>query len=121
MLCSLKGGVWLACHDRGFPLCADFDMADPTRPLAPMIPLPDGGLTGDELVERIIENKLSIVYGFNWEVNGIQDNVYVPTLTLTMVTGRGESEPVRSSLSEPAAMALWDRISSSIRVRPAGR
>jgi hypothetical protein len=78
-----------------------------------------GGLKGDELVQRVIEDNLSIVYGFQWEVNGIQDTVYVPTLSLTMVTGRGDSEPVRSSLSEPAALALWDRISSSIRVRPA--
>jgi hypothetical protein len=80
-----------------------------------------GGLTGDELVERIIENNLSIVYGFNWEVNGTENNVYVPATTLTMVTGRGEAEPVRSSLSEPAALALWDRIASTIRVRPARR
>jgi hypothetical protein len=78
-------------------------------------------LTGDELVERIIENNLSIVYGFNWEVNGTENNVYVPATTLTMVTGRGEAEPVRSSLSEPAALALWDRIASTIRVRPARR
>jgi hypothetical protein len=78
-----------------------------------------GGLAGDELVQRVIENNLSIVYGFQWEVNGTEDKVYVPALSLTMATGRGESEPTRSSLSEPAALALWDRIASSIRVRPA--
>jgi hypothetical protein len=80
-----------------------------------------GGLKGDELVQRVIENNLAIVYGFQWEVNGTEDNVYVPAVTLTMVTGRGRGEPVASSLSQPAAMALWDRISSSIRVRPVGR
>jgi hypothetical protein len=80
-----------------------------------------GGLRGDELVQRVIENNLSIVYGFNWEMSGTEDSVYIPDLTLKMVTGRGDGEPVRSSLSEPAALALWDLISSSIRVRPAGR
>ncbi|BDT57599.1 hypothetical protein MasN3_10930 [Massilia varians] len=76
-----------------------------------------GGLTGDELVERVIEENFAIVYGFRWEVIGTEDNVYVPTVELTMKTGSGEHEPVRSSLSEPAAIALWDKISSSIRIR----
>ncbi|MGI4844148.1 MAG: T6SS immunity protein Tli4 family protein [Janthinobacterium lividum] len=77
-----------------------------------------GGLTGDELVERVIEENFAIVYGFRWEVIGTEDNVYVPTVELTMKTGSGEHEPVRSSLSEPAAIVLWDKISSSIRIRP---
>jgi len=80
-----------------------------------------GGLKGDELVQRVIENNLAIVYGCQWEVSGTEDNVYVPAVTLTMVTGRGEGEPIASSLSQPAAIALWDRISSSIRVRPVSR
>ncbi len=80
-----------------------------------------GGLKGDELVQRVIENNLAIVYGFQWEVNGTEDNVYIPAVTLTMVTGRGRGEPIASSLSQPAAIALWDRISSSIRVRPFSR
>lgn len=77
-----------------------------------------GGLTGDELVERVIEENFAIVYGFRWEVIGTEDNVFVPTVTLKMKTGSGDHEPVRSSLSEPAALALWDEISSSVRVRP---
>lgn len=77
-----------------------------------------GGLTGDELVERVIEENFAIVYGFRWEVIGTEDNVFVPTMTLKMKTGSGDHEPVRSSLSEPAAIALWDKISSSIRIRP---
>jgi hypothetical protein len=78
-----------------------------------------GGVTGDELVQRVIENNLAIVYGFHWEVIGTEDNVFMPDINLMMVTGRGEGEPVRSSLSEPAALALWDRIVSTVRVRPA--
>lgn len=79
-----------------------------------------GGLTGDELAQRVIEENLAIVYGFNWEVEGTEENVLVPAVRLTMVTGRGAAEPVRSSLSEPAALVLWDRIVSSVRVRGQG-
>jgi hypothetical protein len=77
------------------------------------------GLSGDELVQRVIENNLAIVYGFHWEVIGTEDNVFVPDISLMMVTGRSDEEPVRSSLSEPAALALWDRIVSTVRVRSA--
>ena len=78
-----------------------------------------GGLRGDELVQLVIESNLAVVYGFQWEVDGTEDNVLFPDLLLRMATGRGEDEPVRSSLSQPAALALWDRIVSSIRVRGA--
>jgi hypothetical protein len=77
-----------------------------------------GGLTGDELVERVLEENFAIIYGFEWEVIGIEDNVFVPDVTLRMATGRGDHGPVQSSLSQPAALALWDKISSSVRVRP---
>jgi hypothetical protein len=77
-----------------------------------------GGFAGDELVRQVIEANGVVVYGFEWELNGTEDNVLVPDIRLVMVTGRGHGEPVRSSLAAPAAMALWDRISSSMRVRP---
>lgn len=77
-----------------------------------------GGLTGDELVERVVEENFSVIFGFRWEVNGTGDNVFIPDVTLRMATGRGRDGPVPSSLSQPAALALWDKISSSVRVRP---
>jgi hypothetical protein len=77
-----------------------------------------GGLVGDELVERVLEENFAIIYGFQWEVNGRQDNVFEPHLLLLMATGRGDDAPVQSSLSQHAALTLWDRISSSVRVRP---
>lgn len=77
-----------------------------------------GGLTGDELVERVLEENFSIIYGFRWEVSGTEDKVFVPNLHLMMKTGSGDDGPVPSSLSQPAALALWDKISSSIRIRP---
>jgi hypothetical protein len=77
-----------------------------------------GGIAGDELVTRAVEMNDAIVYGFWWEVNGTEDNVLIPHLSFTMETGKSDNGPVPSSLSERAAMALWDEISSSIRLRP---
>ena len=77
-----------------------------------------GGIAGDELVTRGVENNDAIVYAFWWEVNGTEDNVLIPHLSFTMETGKSTNGPVPSSLSQDAAMALWDKISSSIRLRP---
>lgn len=77
-----------------------------------------GGFTGDELVQRVLEENFSIVYGFEWEVIGKKDDVFTPDITLEMKTGSSIDGPVPSSLAQPAALALWDKISSSVRVRP---
>jgi hypothetical protein len=77
-----------------------------------------GGLAGEELAERVIEENFSIIYGFEWDVNGTEDNVFVPDVALIMSTGKSNAGPVPSSLSQSAALALWDKISSSIRIRP---
>jgi hypothetical protein len=77
-----------------------------------------GGLAGEELAERVLEENFAIIYGFEWDVNGTEDDVFVPDIALTMATGRSSAGPVPSSLSQIAALALWDKISSSIRIRP---
>jgi hypothetical protein len=77
-----------------------------------------GGVTGDELVKRVAEMNDTVGYSFWWEVAGTEDNVLVPHFVFKMTTGEGDNGPVPTSLSEDAAMALWDKISSSIRLRP---
>lgn len=77
-----------------------------------------GGLAGEELAERVLEENFSIIYGFEWDVNGTEDNVFVPAVAFVMSTGKSVDGPVPSSLSQPAALVLWDSISSSIRIRP---
>jgi hypothetical protein len=74
-----------------------------------------GGITGDEVVTRVAEMNDTVGYTFWWEVPGTADNVHVPHFVFKMTTGEGNNEPVPTSLSEDAAMALWDKISSSIR------
>jgi hypothetical protein len=73
------------------------------------------GITGDEVVTRVAELSDSIGYSFWWEVDGTEDNVFVPHGAFKMYVGKGDNGPVPSSLSQDAAMALWDKISSSIR------
>jgi hypothetical protein len=77
-----------------------------------------GGITGDELVRRVVEQNDSIGYTFWWEVDGTEDNVFVPHVLFQMDTGESDNGPVPSSLSQEAVTALWDRIASSIRLRP---
>lgn len=77
-----------------------------------------GGLAGEELAELVVEENEARVHSFWWEVNGTEDNVLIPHLVFTMTTGNGNRKPVPSSLSDGAALGLWDKISSSLRLRP---
>jgi hypothetical protein len=77
-----------------------------------------GTLTGDELLLRVREENSVIVYGFRWEVLGTKDNVFIPDLSFKMATGRSNEGRIPSSLSQAAALDLWDKIVTSIRVRP---
>lgn len=77
------------------------------------------GLPGEELVELFVEKNDARVHSFWWEVNGTEHNVLVPHFVFKMSTGNGNHQPVSSSLSDGAAIGLWDQISSSIRLRSA--
>jgi hypothetical protein len=68
---------------------------------------------------RVTEMNDTVGYSFWWEVDGTEDKVLVPHFVFKMTTGEGRNEPVPTSLAQDAAMALRDKISSSIRLRPA--
>jgi hypothetical protein len=79
------------------------------------------GIEGDEIAEKWTELNFVHTFGFNWEVNGTSDNVFAPFMHLEMSTGHpvdAGARPVISFLGEEALVQLWDRIVSSIRVRP---
>ena len=79
------------------------------------------GIEGEEVVEGGRELNFVNVYLLDWEVNGTRDNVFVPYMHLEMSTGHpvnAGARPVSSFLNEDALIQLWDKISSSIRVRP---
>ena len=79
------------------------------------------GIEGDEVAEKWTELNFVNTFGFNWEVNGTSNNVFAPFMHLEMSTGHpvnAGARPVISFLGEEALIQLWDKISSSIRVRP---
>ena len=75
------------------------------------------GLAGKELVTRVNEKSGADVYGFWWEVGGSRDSVRHSHLMFRMDAGTSSQGPVPSSISGEAALRLWDRVVSSIRVR----
>lgn len=77
-----------------------------------------GGLPGEELVELFVEESDARVHSFWWEVSGTENDVFLPHLVFKMNTGIGANGPVPSSLSEGSALGLWDKLTSSIRLRP---
>jgi hypothetical protein len=80
------------------------------------------GLHGEELAVKVTELNFSTVYGLDWEMAGKENEVLVPFLHLEMETGRNPNaggKPVQSSLAQSAVLELWDKVSSSIRLRPA--
>lgn len=77
-----------------------------------------GGLAGEEVIRTAVEENEANGFSAWWEVNGTEDKVLVPHLVFKMNTGVGEKGPVPASLSHGAAMDLWDKISSSLRLRP---
>lgn len=79
------------------------------------------GLPGEELVKSFDEQNHVRVHSFWWEVNGTEDKVLIPHFVVKMDTGKSNNGPVPSSLSEPTALGLWDRILSSIRPQASGQ
>jgi Tle cognate immunity protein 4 C-terminal domain/Tle cognate immunity protein 4 N-terminal domain len=84
------------------------------------------GLPGEELAVKVTELNFSIVYGLDWEMAGKENDVMTPFLHLELETGRNPNaggKPVQSSLAQKAVLELWDKVSSTIRLRraaPAG-
>jgi hypothetical protein len=80
-------------------------------------------LGGEEVLERVREFNFATTFGFMWETQGVKDDPLQPFLSLELHAGISPepgSQPADSSLHEDAVLALWDAISSSIRLRPNG-
>jgi hypothetical protein len=80
------------------------------------------GIDGEEVLERGTERNFTNVYMFDWEVIGTKDNVFLPDMHLEMSTGHpahAGAPPVSNFLgNDEGLVQLWDKISSSIRIRP---
>lgn len=78
-----------------------------------------GVIPGEEVLELVIEPNGTRSQLFMWESLSQKDSVYRPELILEMHTGHGKpGNPINSSLTDARALALWDRISGSLRLRP---
>lgn len=81
------------------------------------------GYAGEEVAIKVTELNFATVFSFVWETPGSDDNVLIPHLSLELDTGmspQAGGAPVQSSLSEEAVLLLWNKVSSSIRLRPTG-
>jgi hypothetical protein len=77
-------------------------------------------IAGEEVLERVREFNFTTTYGFVWEAQGVQDDPQQPFLSMELQGGispRSGGKPVDTSLHEDAVLALWDSLSSSIRLR----
>ncbi len=78
------------------------------------------GIAGEEVLERTREFNAASTYGFIWETPGVRDDLLHPYLTLELqggVSPDSGGKPVDTTLHEEAVLILWDRISTSIRLR----
>jgi hypothetical protein len=77
-------------------------------------------LPGEEILERSRELNFATTYGFVWEAEGVPDDPKQPYVSLELhggVSSQAGGKPVDTSLHGDAILSLWDRISSSIRLR----
>lgn len=77
------------------------------------------GIAGEEVLVRVKEANGTSAHSFMWESPGKGIDVLAPNITLEIETGKGDpGNPVNSSLSDEAALQLWQAISSSLKLRP---
>jgi hypothetical protein len=77
------------------------------------------GIPGEEVLDRFKEGNGTTGHMFMWESPGKGLDVFAPSITLELQTGKGRpGQPVNSSLSDEAVLQLWQAISSSLRLRP---
>lgn len=77
------------------------------------------GIDGEEVLDKFKEANGTSAHMFMWAGMGKLKDVLAPKVTLELETGIGRpGQPVNSSLSDDAVLELWDRITTSIRLRP---
>jgi len=78
------------------------------------------GQAGDELLERVHELNGNYGHKFDWEAaHNKTDSVFTPDMSFELSSGHGQpGTTVDASLTDAQALALWDKMLSSLRVRP---
>jgi len=83
-------------------------------------PRPFNDQAGEEVLERVHEFNGNYGHAFMWElIHNKSDSVFTPLMSFEMTTGNGQpGTTVDSSLTDAEALVLWDKMLSSLRVRP---
>lgn len=77
------------------------------------------GIDGEEVLDKVKEPSGTSAHMFVWASMGKLNDVLAPKLTLELESGIGRpGETIDASLSDAAILALWEQISSSVRLRP---
>lgn len=78
------------------------------------------GNAGEEILERVHEEDGSYGHDFMWEpIHNNPGDLLTPLMSFELSTGHGShGKTVNSSLTDAEAIALWDKMLSSLRVRP---
>jgi len=78
------------------------------------------GEPGEEILDRVHESNGNYCHSFRWElIRNKTDNVFTPLMSFELSTGNSQpGTTVDSSLTDAHALALWDKMLSSLRVRP---
>ena len=76
------------------------------------------GIFGEEVLDRVKDFNGTSSHAFMWVGLGRMNDILAPKITLEIETGKGRpGEPVNSSLSDDEVLELWERISSSLKIR----
>jgi hypothetical protein len=74
---------------------------------------------GGEVVESVKEDDGRKNHSFMWQSNPIKEDVYHPQITIEMATGHSnELALMKTPFTDGEAVALWDRVTSTLRTRP---
>jgi Tle cognate immunity protein 4 C-terminal domain/Tle cognate immunity protein 4 N-terminal domain len=77
------------------------------------------GLKGEELLMRIPTDDAKYNHNFQWEALGQVNSSKYPFMSITMSTGdTGPDKSKASSLTDEEAIALWDSLLNSWKIRP---
>jgi hypothetical protein len=80
------------------------------------------GMVGEEVLTRFKSDEGGNAHKFRWETMGELSNPLKPDIYIDFQTGfKPGGGSVNSSLSDKEAIALFDRIVSSIRIRPVSK
>jgi hypothetical protein len=75
-------------------------------------------IPGEEVLDKVKDLNGTSAHAFMWEGPGKMKDVLAPTITLELETGKGRpGQPINSSLSDDEVLQLWERVSSSLKIR----